>query len=85
MAKPTETPTDELMQAASKLLPATLAEIGASSVGDELSFRADRLSQLIYEAKEQGAQFMRSVQGVTGEQALAVLLVMNAPSPAGAV
>lgn len=83
--KPVETPTDELMQQAAKALPHTLATLGESSVGDELSFRADRLGQLIYEAKEQGVQPMRSIAGVTGDQALTVLLVVNAPSPAGAV
>jgi hypothetical protein len=83
--KPVEMPTDELMQAAAKVLPQTLVTTGTSSVGDELSIRAARLGQLLYEAKEQGSQPMRSIQGVTGDQAMAVLTVINAPSPAGSV
>lgn len=83
--RPVDMTTTELLDVVSDVIPGTLATTGVSSVGDEAGFRADRLGQLAYEAKECGGQPSRSVQGVTGDQLAAVLAVVDAPSPAGSV
>lgn len=85
MKRPVDMTTTELLGAAAEAIPGTLVTTGVSSVGDEAGIRAARLGQLAYEAKECGSGLSRSVPGVSGDQLAAVLVVVDAPSPAGSV